>query len=255
MHEKKFAHLDIKTDILILANGTAVVADFGTISLSEVPTSKYVSLIPYRPPETYAEDDNWAPVNGEMYNTWIVGLMCLRVFTREHYQANYQALQDHKNFWAKKMYPVLYDILQKKNFSAKIKVCFPRSQNCLSKADDVLNLIKACLHLDPKKRVTMKEALRQRLFGAPLCFELEQRSPWDDRAVTEEIESLLLGLKIQQAEKSLDNAIVKKKEADVEDEIMIMKNVGDEEKIESTKKVEEKICNDGDKIFFQRNSS
>ena len=56
----------------------------------------------------YAEDGSWAPDDGKMYDVWIVGLMCLRVFIRENF---YQVFQNHKNFWAEKMYPVLFDIL------------------------------------------------------------------------------------------------------------------------------------------------
>ena len=108
LHENKFAHLDIKADnVLILVNGRAVVTNFGLISSSQVLISKYVSPIPHRPPETYAEDGSWVPMDDEMYDTWTVGLKRLRVFTGENF---YQVLQDHKKFWAKKMYPVLYDI-------------------------------------------------------------------------------------------------------------------------------------------------
>ena len=58
-------------------------------------------------------------------------------------------------------------------------------------------------------------------------------------------------MKIRQTQKSWDNAIVKEKEAGVEDGAMIMKKVGDEEKVEYTEKVEENICDDGNKIVHQ----
>ena len=57
LHEKKFSHMDIKTNnVLISADDRSLLTDFGSIVSSEVPTSQYVSPIPYRPPETYAAD-------------------------------------------------------------------------------------------------------------------------------------------------------------------------------------------------------
>ena len=58
-------------------------------------------------------------------------------------------------------------------------------------------------------------------------------------------------MKIRQTQKSWDNAIVKEKEGVVENEAMIMKKVRDEEKIESTKKVEENICGGDDEVFLK----
>ena len=172
LHEKKFAHMYIKTNyVLISADDRASVIDFGSIVSSEVPTSRYVSPIPYRPPETYTADGSWAAVNGIKYDCWTIGLLCIRVFTRVNF---YQEEPPVKNFWSKKMYPLLFDVLQKGNFTSKMKFCFPRSKNCSLDVDAVLCLIKSCLNLDPQKRITVKEALNQRLFGGEAFYELKR---------------------------------------------------------------------------------
>ena len=60
----------------------------------------------------------------------------------------------------------------------KIKTCFPRSSIGSEEVDKVLSLITSFMMIDPSRRISVQEALDQKLFGGPAFYELEEGSPW-----------------------------------------------------------------------------
>lgn len=119
-------------------------------------------------------------------------MLCIRVFSCENFC---QKIRRLKNFCPTKMYPFLFENLQKKSFATKKRACFPRSQNYSLKADDALNLIRTCLHLDAQKRITVQKALNHRLFGGEVFYKFQENSPWSKKIDYQETERLIGELK------------------------------------------------------------
>lgn len=77
-----------------------------------------------------------------------------------------------------------------------MRACFTLSKDYVLEVGDALNLIKACLHLDTQKRIKAREAFNHMIFGGQVNFELEQNSPWNEKADYKEIEKLIYKLKV-----------------------------------------------------------
>ena len=155
LHQQKYCHFDIKPDNFLWLEDRVKLCDFGSAQLGD--TSDFVPIMHnnciltpgYGPPEAVhlSCNRNSPPINGILCDSWSLGCTLAEIITGE-------AIFDpndyfHPNGWS----------LGEKDipFDSKIEQYLQRhKENLPPKVEPIL---RGLLHTDPKKRMTVQQAL------------------------------------------------------------------------------------------------
>lgn len=139
----------------------------------------YASPLHYRPPEAQFTREGQIPVNGIKYDIWTLGVLALEMFTRKMLSEALLNSASVRYFnWEEKIYPIMLQILQDKNFEILIQRSSPKSELSRKKVIRVKNFIVSCLNPNPEARPSCADLLNHKLFGG--TYEYAHPTPSED---------------------------------------------------------------------------
>jgi serine/threonine protein kinase len=185
LHAKGFLHLDIKpANIIIMQDGTAKLTDFsisvGMLSKTEIengfksPHEKVT--ITYRPLEnipfkkdylnTLVVPDQRKKVYGGFTDVFSLGLCFLNTLMGEtHYAKLYDPADFDALVWGPKFYATFYKKQEDGSIEFSADRFIPENLKLSEKYTKVNSFLKSCLHIDPSKRLKIKDIKRFALFN------------------------------------------------------------------------------------------
>lgn len=192
LHDLNLCHLDMKlSNILIKYNGCACITDFGFTCSALEPVNTYASPVRYRPPEAQRTVDGRAPVNGQKYDIWTLGILALEMFTR---QSLFEMIIPNIKNWSEQVYPFIFYILQKNELKIYMRRTSPRSNLTDKLMARVKSFITSCLQLDPEARPECAEIVNFKLLGGTnkTTNQTEGLDIWNKKETSTRIEMVVL---------------------------------------------------------------
>lgn len=164
LHQRGICHLDVKSNnILIDVFEEALLTDFGFATKPLALVDSYGTPSLYRPPEAIDTSAGLSLVDGFALDKWAVGTLAVQVFT---YFALLRISSPENNInWARNVYPVLYSILQFGHFKVLLNSCYMNAAVSKKTINNVLDVIKCLLAIDPTARPELGDVLNYPLFG------------------------------------------------------------------------------------------
>lgn len=155
LHQQKWCHLDIKPENLLWLNNKVKLTDFDTAQsgtrLDDIPVGREKSVCTpgYAPPEMLhlLQNKQAKPVNGILCDSWSLGCTLAEIITGD------PIFRPEDYFSPNGM------LLTSQNipFNTRIKEYLHQHKQTLT--PKLQKLLKSMLHINPKKRITVQEAL------------------------------------------------------------------------------------------------